>query len=472
MKAGNIVLLLLAVFALLSCDPPPEGINLTIGDSKNLSSLLPEGFAGQELTWKSSDPETVSVTDDGVITALKITGGGGNVFVKEPAAGTAVITVSSGRLSHSITVNATVTGHVDIMDLPPIKDQFKEHFALMGNIYNNRDVAGDGSSVTSAPLARHYNILTPENNMKPDNLSNNRDAATGAIAYNFTTADRMVNAALASGIKVHGHTLIWHQQIPKWQRDMENAGKDAALAAMKKFITEVMTHYKGKIYSWDIVNEAFPDGARGTDWTTSIRPENPWFKAIGPDFVYEAYLAARLADPSVILYYNDYNTDQSGRANLIAAMVRDVNAKYKQAYPRETRLLIEGIGMQEHHNLNVSASSIRNTINLFRPLGVKISVSELDILAQTWGEFSSSTGAGLDRSYRSTVTNRGLIEQANMYEQYMRLYIENKDIIERVGLWGVLDERSWRSGGLPLLFDSEGKAKPSYYGFVRALKAQ
>lgn len=190
-----------------------------------------------------------------------------------------------------------------------------------------------------------------------------------------------------------------------------------------------------------------------------MRSNNPWFATIGSDFVYEGFLAARLADPGAILYYNDYNTDQLGKATMIRDMVRDVNARYKQEYPGETRLLIEGIGMQEHHNLGVPAANIKTTLDMFRPLGVKISVSELDVLAQTWGQYSS----------QAAVTQKGLEDQKKKYEEYFKLYLENSDIIERVSLWGVIDTQSWRARGKPLLFDENGMTKPAYHGVRIAL---
>jgi endo-1,4-beta-xylanase len=105
---------------------------------------------------------------------------------------------------------------------------------------------------------------------------------------------------------------------------------------------------------------------------------------------------------------------------------------------------------------------------MLRPLGVIIAVSELDILGQTWSEFTP-VGSGANRDSRSTVTNRGILEQARLYGEFMALYIENADIIERVTLWGVTDDRSWRSAGLPLLFDHNDRAKPAYYGLISAL---
>ncbi len=163
-------------------------------------------------------------------------------------------------------------------------------------------------------------------------------------------------------------------------------------------------------------------------------------------------------------------------------MVKEVNDKYlalpsgsKPSGDPAGRLLIEGIGMQEHHNTNVTAAQIRATINLFRPLGVKLSVSELDVLCQGYSEYSSNpakdskTDPAFPETSNNSVTNNGFIKAAQLYGEYMKLYIENKDIIERVALWGVIDKQSWRDRGLPLIFDKDGKAKPAYYKVIGAL---
>jgi endo-1,4-beta-xylanase len=342
--------------------------------------------------------------------------------------------------------------NTDMMSLPPMKDQFDPHF-LFGNIVNPADVTSSG--VTNKRLTRHYNVLTAENDMKPQYLSSSQGS------YNWSTADRIVNAAAASGFKVVGHTLLWHSQIPQWQQSMAGQSKETALAAMQKFITDVVTHYKGKIYSWDVLNEAFPDGRSG-DWKTSMRSENPWFVAIGSDFVYEGFKAARLADPSAILYYNDYNMDNTGKATMVRNMVRDVNNAWTNDPQYNGRLLIEGIGMQSHHNTGVSVYSIRNSLDLFRPLGVKISISELDVLSQSWNEYSSNT----------PLNDNGKQRAANLYGECFKLFIENSDIIERVTFWGVYDEQSWRGRAKPLLFEgsSTSRAKPAYYKVIEALE--
>ena len=343
----------------------------------------------------------------------------------------------------------------DIMALPPMKTQFDSYF-MMGNIFNPGDVSG--SSVTNTRLTRHFNILTAENNMKPSYIAPNQGS------YNFTIADNMVNAARASGFKVVGHTLLWHSQNASWM-----TSSSCNVTNMRTYITAVVDHFKGKIYSWDVLNEVFPDGvASNADWKTAMRTNNPWFASQGASFVYEGFLAARQADPGAILYYNDYNLDTVGKATMVRNMVRDVNQQYATAFPTANRKLIEGIGMQSHHNTNVQASSIKNTLELFKPLGVKISISELDVLGQSYNDFSK-VGQGANKHGSTTVTSAGLQTQANLYGQYMKLFLEYYAIIERVSLWGVTDDKSWRSAGLPLLFDQDGKAKPAYYSFVGAL---
>jgi endo-1,4-beta-xylanase len=346
--------------------------------------------------------------------------------------------------------SAESSNGVDMMTLPPMKDQFAAHF-MIGNIVNPADVSSSG--VTNRKLTQHYNVLTAENDMKPQYLSPSRGN------YSYGTADRMVNAAIASGFKVVGHTLLWHSQIPTWQQSI--AGRETALAAMKQFITDVVTHFKGRIYSWDVLNEVFPDGTSG-NWRTSMRSDNPWYRAIGADFVYEGFKAARLADPGAILYYNDYNMDNSGKATMVRNMVRDVNGAWENDSQYDGRLLIEGIGMQSHHNTGVSVGSVRNSINLFRPLGVKISISELDILSQSWNEYSTNT----------RLNDNGKERAATLYGECFKLFVENSDIIERVTFWGVYDEQSWRARAKPLPFEgrSTSSAKPAYYKIIESLE--
>jgi len=359
----------------------------------------------------------------------------------------------------------------NIMSLPPLKDQFSQYF-MIGNIFHNgtgqrqggfsSDVPQGSKIIDNDMLTRHFNVITHENEMKPQSLTNGRNSSTGVITYNFATADRMVEAALASGLKIVGHTLLWHSQIPEWQKQMANQPKETALAAMKQYISDVAGRYAGKIYSWDVLNEAFPNSVSGGDWKDIMRSENPWYKSIGSDFIYEGFLAARRADPHAILYYNDFNLNENGKATAVRNMVKDVNDRYKQQFPNESRLLIEGIGMQAHYNTGVTASSVRNSINMFKALGVKISITELDILSQTWSEYSSQT----------PVYGSGDRAAAGLYGELFKVFMDNSDVIERVTFWGVFDEQSWRNRAAPLIFKGfpETTAKLAYYRIIAALE--
>jgi len=477
---------------------PVTGITLTkktlglmAGQHEKLAfTIAPENASNKNVTWSSNATTRATVAADGTVTAI--------------GAGTATITVKTADGNFTDTCQVTVTAPSgSILGLPPMKTQFQDHF-LMGNIFaGSNEVTGTGASaaISNPQLTRHYNALTPENHMKPSYMTTAYNSSTDTITWNDgnqTTVDNFVNACQNGGIKVIGHTLLWHSQNPQWVWDQiasktgtAIASKETALKAMRKYISTVAGRWAGKVYSWDVLNEVFPDSASSSaNWKDAIRKgasgegqdANPWYIAIGSDFVYEGFLAARHADPNAILYYNDYNCDNPNRARLIRDMVQEVNNKYatetnKPAGEVAGRLLIEGIGMQSHHNTNVTKAQIKATLDLFRPLGVRISISELDILGQTYGEFSAAgnqftppSSSGTNKHTYTTVTATGLQTQARLYGEYMELFLEYSDIIERVSLWGVTDDKSWRSLGVPLLFNPDGSAKASYYSFVGALE--
>jgi endo-1,4-beta-xylanase len=471
------------VWGLAGCPKPEEenldkipvtGITLTkktltlaLSKTEKLSyTITPENADNQKVTWSSDKPTVATVAADGTVTAA--------------VSGTAKITVKTEDGDFTDVTTVTVVGNDDIMALPAMKTQFAGKF-LIGNIINPGDISGSGASATisNTRLTRHFNALTAENNMKPSYLISGYNASTNTVTWNTNNkaiAVGFVNAAQKAGIKLIGHTLLWHSQNASW---MTNIGtdKNAALTAMKTYITAVVgdAEFKGKIYSWDVLNEIFPDGVSASaTWTDVMRKTgdsqaaNPWYVAIGSDFVYEGFLAARKADPNAILYYNDYNMDQVGKATMVRNMVQAVNNKYRTSSDKPAgeaagRLLIEGIGMQSHHNTNVQASSIKNTLELFKPLGVKISISELDVLAQGYS-------SALEGANKPPAAGNNLTLQATRYGEYMKLFLEYSSMMGRVSIWGITDDKSWRAAGEPLLFDKNGKAKPAYISFIKALE--
>ncbi|WP_241826824.1 endo-1,4-beta-xylanase, partial [Streptomyces graminilatus] len=137
-----------------------------------------------------------------------------------------------------------------------------------------------------------FNAVTPENEMKWDATEANRGS------FSFGAADQIVSRAQGRGMKIRGHTLVWHSQLPGW---VQGLGTADLRNAMNNHITQVMTHYKGKIYAWDVVNEAFQDGNSGA------RRSSPFQDRLGNGFIEEAFRTARSVDPAAKLCYNDYN---------------------------------------------------------------------------------------------------------------------------------------------------------------------
>lgn len=259
--------------------------------------------------------------------------------------------------------------------IDPLKDTYAGHFNV-GNIYSGEGTYEAGSPQW-AQIDRHYNIMTAENIMKPDQLlpNDNIDPVTGGFTYNFGPADHFVNETLARGMQVHGHVLVWHSQSPDRLNTGPVAGTRAgAKANMERYIRDVLGHYKGRIVSWDVVNEAFVDGLdtfdpTTQDWEDFLRGgpnggSSKWYTAYttgmdeeagesAGDFIYDAFVLARQYDPGAKLEYNDFNVFQSeGKGKAIIAMATDLNARYAAEHPDDPRQLIETIGLQSHNYIN------------------------------------------------------------------------------------------------------------------------
>lgn len=313
-----------------------------------------------------------------------------------------------------------------------LKEVYKDDF-MLGTIYTSKIDYGPDYDLTS----QHFNIVTPENNMKPDALQ----AVKGT--FNFAQADRMLIATEGT-FQVVGHTLCWHQQSPTWMGNSA-ADREEAIEQLRDHITNVCEHFAGQVYSWDVLNEAISDGATlpaDGDWTKCLR-ETQWTKSIGSDYVALAFQFAHEADPDAILYYNDYNLNNEKKAKIVAAMVADLRS---QGVP------IHGIGMQGHYNTGTQISGVRNSLEIFSQIeGIKISITELDV---------GVNGAG------DSLTAKEEKAQALVYAKLFKLFKEYADVIERVTLWGYRDDTSWRAEQFPLIFNSDLSPKEAFYAIL------
>ncbi|HEU4580699.1 MAG TPA: endo-1,4-beta-xylanase [Polyangiaceae bacterium] len=313
---------------------------------------------------------------------------------------------------------------------------------------------------TYTAAAREFNYVTPENEMKWDALERNPGQ------FSFQNADRIVQFAEANDMKVKGHTLVWHSQIPQWVRDLTT--RDEALAAMERHITEVVTHFKGKLHAWDVVNEAFTDGnaprLRGSDPAdaTSAQngngnngPDSPFRRLIGEDYIDRAFQLAHAADPDALLFYNDYNAEgTSAKANAVFNLVQSMKMR---------GIPIDGVGLQMHIGTgtdgNRSADQIRQNMERLTALGLQVVYSELDV---------SLCGNG-DIAQRRQLQKQRLADVT-------KVCMDNP-LCTAITFWGIADSDSWRDSACndgrsePLLFDPSYQHKDNYAGVFDAILA-
>ena len=362
-----------------------------------------------------------------------------------------------GKPISSVTPTESPTETPLPVELPSLKDIYKDYF-LVGSIVSPGDLTA-ANAARYAFMQHHFNILTAENNMKPDYMW--PVEANGAT---FATADSMVSRVIADGFLMHGHTLVWRSQSPSWL----NVGLTYAQAKanLQKYITAVAGHYAQdpvKVVSWDVVNEAMLDNpANPTDWRGALRTGtnggSNWYGSYanggnGADYIYDAFLFARAAAPNATLYYNDFDEDNPNKATAIAAMVTELNSQYAKDHPEAGgRKLIEGIGMQGHYNTSTSVSAVEASMQKFIATGVKISVTELDVAING----VASTGPTIDQEKA----------QAVVYANLFMLYKKYSGYIERVTLWGVDDGTSWKASTFPLPFKADLSPKEAYYAIA------
>lgn len=334
-------------------------------------------------------------------------------------------------------------------ELKPVKEVYQDLF-LIGTAISLQDIDG----IRSELLKMHFSSVTAENSMKPSELQ--------PVKGNFTFdgADELVDAALDAGMKVHGHTLVWHQQSPEWMNTSTDAegstvylSREEALENLRDHIKTVVEHFGGRVISWDVVNEAMNDNPPNpSDWKGSLR-KSPWYYAIGEDYVEQAFLAAREVldehpDWDIKLFYNDYNLDNQNKAQAVYNMVKEINENYKKAHPG--KLLIDGIGMQGHYSSSTNPTNVELSLKKFIDLGVEVSITELDVRAGSNFQLPE---------------NEANI-QGYFYAQLFNLLRDNAENVARVTFWGMDDGTSWRSAENPLLFDKALIAKPAYYAVI------
>ncbi|GAA4882309.1 endo-1,4-beta-xylanase [Kitasatospora terrestris] len=286
------------------------------------------------------------------------------------------------------------------------------------------------NSALTAVAGSQFGVVTPGNEMKWDTVE------AGQGSFNYGPGDRILAYGQANGMKVRGHTLVWHSQLPSWVSSLPTS---QVQAAMRNHVTNEVTHYKGKLYAWDVVNEPFnEDGSYRTD---------AFYNAMGSGYVADALRTARAADPDVKLYLNDYNIEgQNAKSD---AMYNLAKTLVSQGVP------LDGIGFQAHFVLGQVPSTFKANLQRFAALGLDVAITELDDRIQL------------------PATAANLTQQANDYVNVVNTCLAVSRCVG-VTQWGVGDADSWIPGvfsgwGAATMYDNGYQPKPAYTASVNAL---
>jgi endo-1,4-beta-xylanase len=268
-------------------------------------------------------------------------------------------------------------------------------------------------------IATEFNSVTAENVMKWSELEPVRGQ------YNFGPADQLVDFARRNGQAVRGHVLVWHNQLPTWLTQGVASGEIDATELrqlLRQHITRVVSHFRGRIYQWDVTNEVIDDNAQLRD--------TMWLQQLGPDYIADAFRWAHRADPRAELYLNDYN-------------VEGVNAKSDAYFELAQQLLdegvpVEGFGAQGHLGVQFGffpASNVAHNLQRFTDLGLETALTEVDVRMLMPPDTVKLQAQA--QGYNTVLQGCLLVESCTSFT-----------------VWGYTDRYSW----VPGFFDGEGAA--------------
>jgi endo-1,4-beta-xylanase len=342
-----------------------------------------------------------------------------------------------------------------------LKDAYKNDFPI-GAAINAAQISGSDAR-GDAILKEQFNSISPENALKWERIHPQPGK------YDFTLADQYVALGQEFHLFTVGHCLVWHNQVPGWvfRDDKGNLlGREALLARLREHIQTVVGRYKGKIQSWDVVNEALNDDG-------TLRP-SMWLKIIGPDYIEKAFAYAHEADPAAQLTYNDYNIEFAAKQAGAIALVKKLKAG---------GIPIAVVGIQAHLQPDSPTAEQEDAaITAFAALGVKVAISELDINILPLPGHGPTADVTLKLAQDPALNPyaKGLPEEAQQkiadrYQALFQVFAKHRADLQRVTFWGISDGDSWLNDwpiagrtNYPLLFDRNGKTKPAFDTVIRA----
>jgi endo-1,4-beta-xylanase len=369
-------------------------------------------------------------------------------WIRQVAGVTAVAAMPELTARRGLASTAVLTAATDGHSISGA-GSLKAHAAARGLLTGcavNANLLRDDESFRTL-LAEQYNMVVPENCLKWNIL---RPAAE---TYNFADADSLVAFAEAHRMKVRGHNFVWHEALPAWFAGTVN--KDNAQKFLVDHIRTVGGRYKGKIHSWDVVNEAIwiPDGR-----PDGLRSSSPWFQMLGPGYIDIAFRTARETDPTALLTYNDYSTeydnDEEGKKRAaVLALLRRMKAD---------KVPLDALGIQSHIKAvskDGFSKGVRELLDGAKALGLQVFVTELDV--------NDDAVATADTAERDRIV-------ADVYRSYLTAALEGTEV-KAVLTWGASDKNTWLNHGTkfrklhpdrlqrPLPFDADYAPAPAFF---------
>jgi endo-1,4-beta-xylanase len=318
------------------------------------------------------------------------------------------------------------------------QDQPLRVFADQRGIYIGAAVAMSpfrNEPVYYETLGREFNIIVAENAFKWDSVHPSRDN------FNFADTDALVDFAEANKMKIRGHTLVWHNQVPNWLA-RGNFSRDEVKAILREHIITLVGRYRARVWAWDVVNEAVDDS------TGALRTSSFWFQTIGPDYIRLAFEYAREADPEARLYYNDYSIEGlTAKSNGVYDLVSGLKS---QGVP------IDGVGWQMHQiNGFRTQPTHRTNAKRLDALGLELSITEMDVRIDL------------------PSTPEALSQQADAYRDSVYFCLTTPNC-KALLTWGFTDKHSWipsffTGWGDALIYDTSYQPKPAYFALREAL---
>jgi endo-1,4-beta-xylanase len=335
---------------------------------------------------------------------------------------------------------------------------FKIGVAINRNVYGARDPAA------SALVADQYNRVTPENELKWQSLH-----PTLEQGFQFAQADAFMAYAEQHGMEVHGHTIVWHQQVPAWVFENDSGGtatSDQLLQHLDEHMSALAEHFGNRIRYWDVVNEAYNDDG-------SLR-SSPWRTILGDDYIEQAFRHAAQYFPDAKLVYNDFNMESPGKRDAVVKMVKTF---------QDHGVRIDAIGTQGHFRLQApTLEAVEASIGAFGATGVEVLVSEMDV--DVLPPASQNQGADLNDNaelsaqlnpYTDCLPSNVAEQAAQRWHDLFQLFLRHSDSVHSVTLWGVSDGYSWLNNwpvngrtNYALLFDRQLRAKQNWQKVIEA----